>query len=113
MTVTATDPGGLPAEQSFTVTVPNRAPEVSDPIPDADVHVGETVGVDLSGHFSDPDGEELSYAASSSDEGMATVSVSGATLTVAAVGQGTATVTVTATDPGGLPAEQSFTVTVP
>ena len=92
--------------------MPNRAPEVSDPIPDAEVHVGETVDVDLSGHFSDPDGDDLSYAATSSDEGVATASASGASLTVAGVGQGTATVTVTATDPGGLSAEQSFTVTV-
>ncbi len=112
VTVTATDPGGLSAEQSFTVTVSNRAPEVSDPIPDAEVHVGETVDVDLSGHFSDPDGDDLSYAAASSDEGVATASVSVTSLTVAAVGQGAATVTVTATDPGGLSAEQSFTVTV-
>ena len=111
--VTATDPGGLSAEQSFTVTVPNRAPEVSDPIPDAEVHVGETIDLDLSGHFADPDADDLSYAAASSDEGVATASASGASLTVAAVGRGTATVTVTATDPGGLSAEQNFTVTVP
>ncbi len=113
VTVTATDPGGLSAGQSFTVTVPNRAPEVSGPIPDAEVHVGETVDVDLSGHFADPDGDDLSYAAASSDEGVATSSASGGSLTVAAVAQGTATVTVTATDPGGLSAGQSFTVTVP
>ncbi len=113
VTVTATDPGGLSAEESFAVTVPNRAPEVSDSIPDAEIHVGETVDVELSGHFADPDGDDLSYAAASSDEGVATASPSGATLTVAAVGQGTATVTVTATDPGGLSVEESFTVTVP
>ena len=41
VTVTATDLGGLSAEQSFTVTVPNRAPEVSYPIPDAQVYVAE------------------------------------------------------------------------
>ncbi|MCY3808606.1 MAG: Ig-like domain-containing protein [Gemmatimonadetes bacterium] len=113
VTVTATDPGGLSAEQSFTVTVPNRVPEVSDPIPDAEAHVGETFELTLSDHFSDPDGDDLTYAATSSDEGVATASASGASLTVAGVGQGTTTVTVTATDPGGLSVEQSFTVTVP
>ena len=113
VTVTATDPGGLSVEQGFTVTVPNRAPEVSNPIPDAEIHVGETIDVDLSGHFADPDGDDLSYAATSSDEGVATASASGASLTVAAVGQGSASVTVTATDPGGLSVEQSFAVTVP
>ena len=104
--VTATDPGGLSVDQSFTVTVPNRAPEVSNQIPGNEVHVGETVDVDLSQHFADPDGDDLSYAATSSDEGVATASASGTSLTVAAVSQGTATVTVTATDPGLVPGQR-------
>ena len=113
VTVTATDPGGLSAEQSFTVTVPNRAPEVSDPIPNAEVDAAEPLELTLSDHFSDPDGDDLSYAATSSDEGVATASASGDSLTVAGVGRGTATVTVTATDPGGLSVRQRFRVTVP
>ncbi|MCE2398561.1 MAG: Ig-like domain-containing protein [Gemmatimonadetes bacterium] len=113
VTVTATDPGGLSVEQSFAVTVPNRGPIVSNPIPDAEAHVGDAVEVELSGHFADPDGDELSYTATSSDDEVATATASGASLTVAGVGQGTATVTVTATDPGGLSVEQGFTVTVP
>ena len=112
MTVTATDPGGLSAEQSFTVTVPNRAPEVSDSIPDAEVFVGETVDVDLSGRFADPDGDDLSYEAASSNwGGVAKAYVSGASLTVAAVGAGTATITVTAADQSGLSVDDVFEVT--
>ena len=42
VTVTATDPGGLTASQSFGVTVPNREPQPAGAIPDQDVHVGET-----------------------------------------------------------------------
>ena len=110
--VTATDPGGLSVEQSFEVTVPNRAPSVSSKIPDAELHVGDTIEVELSEHFSDPDGDKLSYSATSSDEGVAAVSTLGASLTVATVGEGVAGVTVTATDPGGLSAEQSFEATV-
>ena len=113
VTVTATDPGGLSAEQTFAVTVPNRAPVASSQIPDAEVHVGESVGVDVSEHFGDPDGDALSFTAASSDDGVVTASASGAVVRVAGVGQGTASVTVTATDPGGLSVEQSFAVTVP
>ncbi|MDE2873073.1 MAG: Ig-like domain-containing protein, partial [Gemmatimonadota bacterium] len=113
VTVTATDPGGLSAEQEFPVTVPNRAPEAVGRMPDAETFVGESVEVALADHFSDPDGDALAYAATSADEGVATVGVTGSTLRVAGVGQGVATVTVTATDPGGLSAEQEFPVTVP
>ena len=113
VTVTATDPGGLLVGQSFEVTVPNRGPVVSAPIPDAELHVGDTIEVELSEHFSDPDGDELSYTATSSDGEVATASASGAALSVAGVGRGAASVTVTATDPGGLSVEQSFEVTVP
>ena len=42
VTVTATDGGGLSARQAFAVTVPNRAPEVSDTIPPQILTVGET-----------------------------------------------------------------------
>ena len=113
VTVTASDAGGLSASQTFTATVPNRAPEAVGQIADVEPAVGDTVEVALSGHFSDPDGDDLSYSASSSDDNAATVSVSGATLRVARVGKGAATVTATATDAGGLSASQTFAVTVP
>ena len=113
VTVTASDPGGLSAEQSFAVTVPNRPPQALHSIPAAEPVVGETLSVDASEHFSDPDGDALSYEAHSSDEAVAAVSVSGSVVTVMAVAKGTATVTVTASDPEGLTAEQSFAVTVP
>ena len=113
VTVTATDAGGLSAEQGFVVTVPNRVPELSDSISDAEVFVGDAIEVSLSEHFSDPDGDELSYGAESSEEGLVAVKVSGDTLEVAGVSQGSATVTVVASDAGGLSAEQGFMVTVP
>ena len=110
--VTATDPGGLSAEQAVGVTVPNRAPAAAANIDPQTVNTGESVELDLAGHFSDPDGDALTYRAATSDEGVAAVAVAGSTLTIAGVMPGTAEVTVTATDPGGLSAEQAVGVTV-
>ena len=112
ITVSATDLGGLSATQTFEATVPNRAPEPAGAIPGQTVYVGETVALDASSYFADPDGDALSYGASSSDPGVAAVSVSGATVTIQGVTIGTTTLTVTATDPGGLTATQSPGVTV-
>ena len=113
VTVTATDPGGLTATQTFQFTVPNRDPETIGTIPDQTVEVDETVTVDLSPYFEDPDGDSLTYTAASSNSEVARGSVSGSTLTVSAVAPGTATLTVTARDNDGASATQSFDVTVP
>ena len=116
VTVTATDTGGLTASQAFTLTVnpqPNQAPGTVGTIPDQTVIIGGTsVSVDVSGYFSDPDADALTYTASSSDTAKATVSVSSATVSITAVAAGTATITVTATDPGSLNATQTISVTV-
>ena len=112
ITVTATDPGGLSATQSFEVTVPNRAPGAVGTIPGLTLTVGDTESVDVSSYFNDPDGDALSYAATSSDTEVATASLSGSTVTVTGVAKGAATVTVTASDAGGLAAQQGFEVTV-
>lgn len=111
--VTARDTAGLEAGQSFGVTIPNRAPVAVGGISDREVHVGDTVVVDVAAYFTDPDGQELQYAAGSSSEASVTVAAVGSTVTVAGTEVGNATVTVTAEDPGGLRAEQVFEVTVP
>ena len=111
-TVTATDPGGLSASQSFEVTVPNRAPEILNAIPAHELARGESVQLDMAAYFGDQDGDSLTYAAVPSDAAVVGLSVSGSTVTVMALSQGSATATVTATDPGGLSASQSFEVTV-
>ena len=114
VTVTATDPGGLSASQTFDVTVEaaNQPPAVVDAIEDQTVDAGAEVTVDVSAAFSDPDGDDLTYEATSDTPDIATASVSGSEVTVSGVAAGTATVTVTATDPGGLSASQTFDVTV-
>ncbi len=113
VTVAATDPGGASATQSFQVTVPNRAPEAKGSIPAQKVQADSTATVDLSPYFTDPDGDALTYSASSSASGVASVTWSGSTVTIAAVNAGTATVRATANDPHGASATQSFEVTVP
>ena len=114
VTVTATDPGGLSVAHSFVVTVEqaNQAPVAAGTVPAQTVTEGESQSVDVESYFSDPDGDTLTYSASSSATGVATVSVSGSTVAITAVSPGEASVTVTATDPGGLSAAQSFVVTV-
>ena len=112
--VTATDPGGLSATQTVAVTVqtPNRAPAASDSIPAHNLRPGESATLDVASHFSDPDGDALGYAATTSNAGVVSVSLSGSTLTLTAEAEGTAAVTVTATDPDGLSATQRVAVTV-
>ena len=112
--VTATDPGGLSASQGLGVTVtrPNRAPTVSGSIPAQSLETGQAERIDVSRYFSDPDGDDLSYEATSRNTAIVTAAVAGDTLTLTGVAQGAATVTVTASDPGGLSVTQSVRVTV-
>ena len=113
ITVTASDPGGLQGQQSFQVAVPNRPPVPRGAIPSMTIPVGRTASVSVSSYFTEPDGQALTYAATSSKSAVATVSVAGSTVTVTAIAKGTNTVTVTATDPGGLTATQTFQAMVP
>jgi 2',3'-cyclic-nucleotide 2'-phosphodiesterase (5'-nucleotidase family)/DNA/RNA endonuclease YhcR with UshA esterase domain len=73
---------------------------------------GPAVTLDLNGVFSDPDGDTLTYSATSSNPAVATVAVSGNTLQVTPVAAGTTTITVTASDGRDGSASTSFSVTV-
>ena len=110
VTVTAADPGGETADQSFGVTVPNRAPFVSDTIPGDSVLLGDTIELRLAAYFADPDGDSLGFAAESSAPEVVTAGIVGGELIVVPVAPGHATVTVAASDPEGLAAAQSFPV---
>ena len=95
--------------------VPNRAPVAVGTLADLTLHVGGGAAVvDVAGTFRDPDGDPLTYQATSSAPAVAAVTVSGSTVTVRAVAAGAATVTVTATDVGGsnMAATLAFRVTV-
>ena len=95
-----------------TVTVPsNRAPQITESIPDTSMFIGQNVHLDMQGYFSDPDGDTLTYDVTSSSAQVAMVSVAGSTVTLSAMESGMADITVAARDPAGLTAEQSFSVT--
>lgn len=113
VTVTVTDPGGLSASQSFEVTVPNRGPETRGGIPGVSLHVGDTLTLDLAPYFSDPDGDMLTFAATTADAALSAPSVDGSMVTLVAVARGSATVMVTVSDPAGLSASQSFRADIP
>ena len=76
----------------------------------ADVADAQTLTVTSA--FRDPDGDALTYSATSSNEVVATVTVSGAEVSVRPVAVGMATITVTATDGSEMPVTQSFEVSV-
>ena len=88
---------------------PNRAP-VPSSLDAVEARVGEAVSVDLSGAFTDPDGDALTFAASSLPPGFA-LSPTGV-LTGTASAPGTASVEITARDPGGLSASLAVEMTV-
>ena len=95
----------------------NQAPVVSSPLPALTTNVDVASTVSLSSHFSDPEGHDLVYEATSSKPSVVTVSVDGSTLTVTGVGVGISTITVTATDQpqdsdDSLPTGTTFTATV-
>ena len=117
VTATATDAAGsnTTARQRFEVVV-NRGPVAVVVLPPLALDVrNRAETVDVSAAFEDPDGDDLTYSASSSAESVVTVSMSGAVVTVTPVLAGTATVTVTATDVDGasLSASAAFEATVP
>ena len=90
----------------------NRSPVSAATLPNRTLAPDDTLNVDVSGAFVDPDGDALSFTASSSGPHVVTASVTGAFVMLAAAREGAATIRVTATDPGGLSAAQAFTVTV-
>ena len=119
VTVTADDGNGGTDSIDVTINVTdvNERPTVASAIGNRTITVGDSTPISLLRWFNDPDGDTLTYSASTSPSGIATAGVSGSTLTLTALSVGSATITVTAADrPQGdadrLTAEQIFTVTV-
>ena len=114
ITVTATDPDGLNAAQGFSVTVnpANNAPSGAT-IPHQNISTNDSVVIALPDYFNDPDGDTLTYTASSADTAKATVTVVNTDLVATPQSADvTVEITVTATDPGGLSASVSFHITI-
>ncbi|MXW82671.1 MAG: hypothetical protein F4246_07100 [Rhodothermaceae bacterium] len=93
-------------------TGPNQAPEAFGSVDELIIDAGQSESLSVGSVFSDPDGDALTYTAESSNTAITTVSVSGNTVSLAGVNKGSTNVTVTATDPGGLSASVSISVTV-
>ena len=114
--VAAVVDGGEPVRSAVVeVTTSGNAPPLPvGTLPDRWLHVGDAAGVEVGEAFEDPEDDALTYAATSSAPGVATVSMSGTRLSITPLAAGTATITVTATDAGGsgASAAQTFTVTV-
>ena len=91
-----------------TVSGGNRPPERVGALPDRTLAPGGTVAMDVSRAFVDPDGDPLSYTATSSSPAVVTARATGSRVTLTAVGPGRAVIEVTATDSAGLSAVQSF-----
>lgn len=89
------------------------APQIINPLADRIYSAGfGSFDVDISNVFTSPSGENLTLTATSSNTGIATVSVSGTTLTVTEVASGNTTIRVTATDPGNATAFDEFELTI-
>ncbi len=118
VTVTARDPDGASATQSIAVTVEegggaNRPPRPTGSIPAQTLRVGGVAAsVDAARYFTDPDGDALTYSASSNRSRIVRAGTSGSTVTLTPVAAGAATVTVAARDPDGASATQAISVTV-
>ena len=109
ITVTARDPDGLSASQTFDVTVEtaeaeNQGPVAVGTIPAQAVETGHTVDVDAKPWFSDPDDDMLSYEAASQNVAVATVAAAGNVVTVTGIAEGDTQIDITARDPAGLSA---------
>ncbi len=120
ITVTAddgnSDTGGGPVNQAFDVVVQaNQPPTPVSTIPSQTLTLNtanSTRLIDVSQYFDDPEGDDLTYAASLGDVRVATAVVAGNNVTITAVERGSTTITVTATDPHGGTAQQPISVTV-
>ena len=95
---------GLSFLDPFQATT-NSRPSLTTPFPTGSSNLlrvrGVPLTIDLADHFSDLDGDTLSYEATSDDESTATVSVSGSILTITPVSRGRTTINIIATDSSG------------
>ncbi|OAZ47321.1 S-layer homology domain-containing protein [Paenibacillus polymyxa] len=120
ITVTANDGKGGTINSQFNVTITpvipeavNHAPTVETSISNVTAGVADGIKtVSLAGVFADEDSDVLTYTATSTNAGVATVAVNGSDLKITPVNAGTAMITVTANDGNGGTVDTNFTLTV-
>ena len=104
---------GAVAAVAIAPTDRNGAPTVTDALADRTPRAGsDAVTIDLASTFTDPDSETLTYTAVSSDPDRLTVTLTGSEVTLTPGSPGRAVVSARVTDPGGLSATETFSVTV-
>lgn len=91
---------------------PNRPPLAAGSIPAQELSALDTVRVDVSQYFTDEDGDQLTYSATSTAPVVVSASMTGPVLSIVGRTAGQGEVTVTARDPDGLSATQQVSVTV-
>ena len=114
VTVTATDPGGLFVQDTFVLTVAsgNQVPVLNPSIGAHSGTVGTAVNIDVSGNFSDPDGDTLTFSGTGAPSSLSISAAGVVSGTPVAADVGTHSITITATDPGGLSASDTFVLTI-
>jgi hypothetical protein len=115
VTIRATDPAGLSAEGTVVVTVNSvNDPPVITRLSPVSFNEDESTTVDLAPFGSDPDGDQLTWAATSANPNLK-IAVAGSALSLSATSNwsgGPVNVTVTATDPSSAKATAAFAATV-
>ncbi|MFY0653483.1 MAG: T9SS type A sorting domain-containing protein [Cyclobacteriaceae bacterium] len=115
MLISASDGSGGFATAKLTINVKdeNDLPELVKSVEDQMLDQGfENREIELSQYITDEDMDELTYALTSSNEQVATVSVSNGKLIITEVGEGETTITVTADDGNGGSVSDNFVVTI-
>jgi uncharacterized protein YjdB len=110
--LSASDGNGGSASDNFSITV-NRAPIVSSSLTDLTLDEGfETESIDISGVFSDEDGDALTVEGSSSNTAVVTITIANNTITISEVGVGSSTITLTVSDGNGGTVSDDFILAV-
>ena len=113
-TISARDEYGLQTNRSFSYSVSaNNPPEESNPLENMWLTgAGDENQIDLSDHFTDPDGEVLNFTAAVIDTSILKGTLTGSVLTVKALSEGLGTIAVSAADAMGEKVIREFRVLV-
>ncbi|KJD41559.1 RTX toxin [Paenibacillus polymyxa] len=117
VSIKATGDRGGQVIETFKATVTAGTPENQNPVEtkpaDQSLTVGgEVYSLDLGSVFTDPDGDTLTFKATSSDPSVASAEIAGAQLKIQALSAGTTSIEITAMDGRGGETSTSFQVSV-
>ncbi|WP_420316068.1 PKD domain-containing protein [Ekhidna sp.] len=100
-------------KENLNVEILDRAPVLASPIADLDLEQGFTTEtIDLSTVFEDPDQDQLTFTAISSDNAVVTIDISGSSLILIEQGPGLSNISVTADDNEDGSVSDEFLLTV-